>query len=130
MLFHSSRFLRFGLLPAALALAVVSVGAQGRGPAPAALGVPTQVRIALGHGDLTEARRLAQASTDESVRGLGLALVDLFEGKDADARTKLTPIADRSPLGDAALELGLLDMRTGHIAEGRRRLDRLTAVRT
>ncbi|MEO7191618.1 MAG: tetratricopeptide repeat protein [Vicinamibacterales bacterium] len=118
---------RWGLLSLALGLAVVSMGAQGRGGV--AANPLRQVRVALGHGDLEEARRLAPASP-EPARSLSLALVDLFEGKDADAHTKLLPLAERTPMGDAALELALLELRTGQAAAGRRRLETLIAVRT
>jgi tetratricopeptide (TPR) repeat protein len=114
-------------LSLALLLAVTSVGAQGRG---AAVDVMRQTRTALAHGDLAGAKRLAETATaDDASRAVALALVDMFEGKDADARQKLTPVANRLPLGEAALELGLLDVRTGHVAEGRRRLDPLANVR-
>jgi tetratricopeptide (TPR) repeat protein len=122
---------RAGLLAVALGLAIVSVQAQtGRGAAPGGDLVRT-VRTALGHGDLAGARRAAQggpagaASTE-----LALALVDLFEGRDAAARARLVPLADRAPTGDAALELGLLDVRTGRRDEGRRRLEPIAANRS
>jgi tetratricopeptide (TPR) repeat protein len=115
-------------LSLALLLAVTSVGAQGRG---AAIDVARQARVALAHGDVAGARRLAETATgDASSRAVALALVDMFEGRDADAREKLMPVAARLPLGDAALELGLLEIRTGQVAEGRRRLDPLAKVRT
>ncbi|MEO8484201.1 MAG: hypothetical protein ABI634_18460 [Acidobacteriota bacterium] len=114
-------------LSIALLLAVSSVGAQGRG---ASIDVTRQTRTALAHGDLAAARRLAETTTaDDASRAVALALVDMFQGKDAEARERLTPFADRLPLGDASLELGLLDIRTGRVAEGRRRLDPMANVR-
>jgi tetratricopeptide (TPR) repeat protein len=115
-------------LCAAVALAVTTVGAQGRG---AASDVVRQTRTALAHGDVTAATRVAEtATTDPAARATALALVDIFQGRDDAAREKLTPIAARQPLGEAALELGLLEIRTGHAADGRRRLDPLASVRT
>ncbi|MCC7009166.1 MAG: tetratricopeptide repeat protein [Acidobacteria bacterium] len=120
---------RTALLSVAIGLAVVSVGAQGRGAAsdPVAL-----VRIALGHGDVVAARTIAEAvpPANAPARELGLALVAVFEGKHEDARARLTPLAERAPLGDASLELGLLDLATGRRAEARRRLDALASVRS
>jgi hypothetical protein len=114
---------RAGLLTIALGLAVVSVHAQaGRGAASRA-DVVSVVRAALGHGDLAAARRAAQAGPPEAAATeLAAALVEIFEGRYDAARTRLTPLAGRAPVGDAALELGLLDVRTGRREEGWRRL--------
>jgi tetratricopeptide (TPR) repeat protein len=116
------------MLSFALALAVASIGAQGR---PSPLDVVQQVRLDLGHGDVEAARRAAYSATgDAALRDLAQALVDMFEGKLEEARTKLAPHAQAAPLGDAALELGLLELRTGRVSEGRRRLDQIASVRT
>src|SRR5690606_22643488 len=97
------------VLPTALALAVVSIGAQGRGGA----GDPVrQVRTALAHGDVAGARAIA-TGTDGAAGAVGLALVDLFVGREADARERLLPVATANPVGEAALELGLLAQRHG-----------------
>src|SRR5688572_21103504 len=120
---RSSRLTRWPLLGLALALAVTTMGAQVRTPA---LGVVQQVRVDLAHGDLEAARRAAYSTTGNAAdRDLAQALVDMFEGKDADARIKLTPHATARPLSDASLELALLDLRTGRVDEARRRLDAL-----
>jgi tetratricopeptide (TPR) repeat protein len=116
------------MFPIALALAVASMGAQGRPPAG---DQARQVRTALAHGDLTGARVIAQRGTDgDPVRAVALALIDMFEGRDADAYARLQPVADRQPLGEAALELGLLEVRTGRTDDGFRRLDRIASNRT
>lgn len=116
------------MFPVALALAVVSIGAQGRPPAGDQL---RQVRTALAHGDVVGARVIAQRGEEtDPTRSVSLALIDMFEGRDAEARTRLAALADREPLGDAALELGLLDLRTGHTDDAYRRLDRLASNRT
>jgi tetratricopeptide (TPR) repeat protein len=98
---------------------------RGAGPP----GVLAQIRTALGHGDVTSARRLA-ANAAGADHEFGLALVEIFAGQDEAARARLTPLATASPLGDAALELGLLDLRRGRRAEADRRLQALSAVRT
>jgi tetratricopeptide (TPR) repeat protein len=120
---------RAALLSLALGLAVVSVGAQGRvAPAdPVSL-----VRMSLGHGDVDSARRIADGvpAANTAARDLALALVDIFEGKYAEARSRLTPLAARTPLGDASLELGLLDSRTGRRREAFDRLYAIASVRT
>ena len=115
-------------LSLALGLAVVSMGAQGRGGG--AGDAIRQVRTALAHGDLLGARVIADAAPSESVPGVvARALVDMHVGRDADARAKLTPVANRLPLSEAALELGLLNIRTTFRADGMARLDRLASVR-
>lgn len=116
------------MLPVALLLAVVSIGAQVR---PSSSQSIQQVRTALAHGDLTGARVIAQrADAADPATAVALALVDMFEGRDAEARTRLAAAASTDPLGEASLELGLLDRRTGRVDDAWRRLDRLAAVRT
>jgi tetratricopeptide (TPR) repeat protein len=112
-----------------MGLAVVSTGAQAR--VGAAAGVVEQVRLALGHGDVAGARRAAEADNpDATGRELAIALVEIFEGKYTAARTRLVPLADRGPAGEAALELGLLDVKFGRTDEGRRRLNPIVQNRT
>ena len=130
---HESTFAwrRALLLSLSMALAVVSIGAQGRGNAANAGDVVRQARTALAHGDVDGARRLAEAATSDAARqALSLALVEIFEGKYAEARTRLLPVASAAPLGDAAVELGILEIEMGRRAEGRRRLAPLLDVRT
>ncbi|MEO6222561.1 MAG: hypothetical protein ABIP90_04875, partial [Vicinamibacterales bacterium] len=84
------------------------------------------VRRALGRGSLERARALATATTaPPDVKAVSLALIELYEGKDAQARTRLTPLVDAGDTGDGLLELGLLDMRQGKRVEGRARLGKL-----
>ena len=116
------------LLPAALALAVVSIGAQGR---PSSADPVELVRVALAHGDLTGARAIAGRQGEGTAAGaLALALVDLYEGRNNEARARLQPLAEGQPLGEAAVELGLLELRTGNRDAGTRRLDRIASNRT
>ncbi|HUF47509.1 MAG TPA: tetratricopeptide repeat protein, partial [Vicinamibacterales bacterium] len=112
------------VLAACLAVTPIDLAAQ----AVRADGPVAAVRTAIGHGDLDRARRAAAAATGAD-RELGLALVDLFTGRSAEARGRLTPLATAVPLGDAALELGLLALREGRRDEARRWLDPLAAVR-
>lgn len=95
----------------------------------AGAGAVGQVRAALGHGDVDGAARVASAASGAD-RELGLALVDVFRGDDARARERLLPLAQADPRGEAALELGLLDLRRGRREEGMARLDPIAAVRT
>ena len=88
-----------------------------------------QVRVALGHGAVDEAKKLTAAAPAGSPRELADALIDIFEGRDTQARTRLQPLAASDPLGDAALELGILEMRHGRRDDGHRILDPLVAQR-
>jgi tetratricopeptide (TPR) repeat protein len=125
---------RAGSLLMAWALATAVLAGQATGGRPAAPQTEAaqiqQVRVALGHGQLAEARRLAGAIPGAAGRDLGTALVDVFEGKDDDARPKLEPLARVNIVGDAALELGLLEIRHGQRDQGWKRLDPIAAVRT
>jgi len=121
---------RAGLLGAIICASMVTIDAQGRG-ANAPPDLVRQVRTAIGHGDVAEARRLANAEQRETAaKELSLAIIEIFEGKLTDARNRLVPLAQVSPGGEAALELGLLEIRTGQRDQGRRRLDPLSRVRT
>lgn len=134
MAMHFRRSTHNALLIAATTLAIVSVSAQqpapGRGAAPQSDTLVRQVRTALGHANLTEAQRLVTGATaPKNSVDLAAALVDIYQGKDDHARELLTPIAQANPLGDAAVELGLLEIRRGQRDEGKRRLDRIASNR-
>ena len=122
---------RTGISAVVLTLSLASVGAQGpgRGTTQSESAQIQQVRVALGHGQVADARRLAEMVGTAAGKDLASALVDLFEGKDDAARTKLEPLARVNAGGDAALELGLLEMRRGQRQGGFRRLDPLASVR-
>ncbi len=122
---------RVTLLVGALGLAAVSIDAQGRVTRTPPVGVVRAVQVALGHGDVEGAKRIAETGQgDAAAHGLARAIVALFEGRDADARALLAPLAAANPLGDASLELGVLDLRTGKRADAQARLYRLASVRT
>ena len=102
----------------------------GRGSTVSETAQIQQVRIALGRGQVGEARRLADALPTSAGRDLATAIVDLFEGKNDAARTKLEPLARVNGGGEAALELGLLEMRTGQRRQGYQRLNVIASNRT
>ena len=117
---------RWLLIPIALLCLVSTPTAAPQEEAPTADTLVRHVRRALGRGQLDRARTLATATTAPAeVKAVSLALIELFEGKDAPARTRLTPLVDAGDMGDALLELGLLDMRQGKRDDGRARLSKL-----
>jgi tetratricopeptide (TPR) repeat protein len=118
---------------AGLVLATATLSGQtggGRGTQVTEAARVQQVRVAIGHGQLADARRLAAAIPTTAGRDLASALVDVFEGKDDAARAKLEPLARVNPVGDAALELGLLEWRHGQRDESFQRLNPIASVRT
>lgn len=128
---HPSQ-LRAGAVLIALALVGGPATAQTRPtPAPATEAARVQqVRVALGHGQVAEARKLADAIPGAAGKDLANALVDIFEGNDDAARTKLQPLALVNTVGDAAVELGLLELRHGQRAQAYQRLQTIANVRT
>jgi tetratricopeptide (TPR) repeat protein len=125
---HASRTLvRFSTLTVALALAAMTAGAQGRGQAQA---LGQQVTTALAHGSVDEARRLVQSAAGPAPqRELAAALLDIFEGRFDQARSRLEPLAAASPGGDAALELGLFELSRGRRDRARKLLQPLSQNR-
>jgi tetratricopeptide (TPR) repeat protein len=117
-------------LGVALVVAAVSVEAQAGRQTGAPDSLVQQVRVALGRGQVTQARQLSETGSGPAgSRELASALVDIFEGKETEARAKLEPLARRAPLGDAAVELGLLEIRRGRRDEGWKILDPIAANR-
>lgn len=115
-----------------LVMAVAAAAAQtgGRSGAASESAQIQQVRVSLGRGQVAEARRQAEAVTTAAGRELSAALVDIFEGKRESARARLEPLARVNPGGDAALELGLLEVGSGLRQQGERRLDPIASNRT
>ncbi|MBM3777653.1 MAG: tetratricopeptide repeat protein [Acidimicrobiia bacterium] len=68
---------------------------------------------------------IAQSREAESV--LQRARTDISRGRYQDALTALRPVTDAAPGGDAALELGLLQLYLGRRDEGRRTLQAVAA---
>ena len=124
-----TKFFRFSTLTGALLVAAVTAGAQGTRPAAQTLA--QQVTTALGRGSIDEARRLVEsASGPAAQRELAAALLDIFEGRFDQARTRLEPLASANPGGDAALELGLLELSRGRRDRARKLLPPLSQNRT
>jgi tetratricopeptide (TPR) repeat protein len=123
---------RLALLLAALGLITGPTLAAQRGqgrPAPDTL--VRQVRVALGHGAPDEAQRLVDAAKGPAAsKELAAALVEVFRGQDAQARTRLEPLVRADATGEAALELGLLELRHGQRSEAHQLLDPMAANRT
>jgi tetratricopeptide (TPR) repeat protein len=101
------------------------------GRAGAQTALPEQVRVALARGKVAEAKQIVESAAPAAAgRDLARALVDIFEGRDDVARKLLEPLAKSAPLGDAAVELGLLDLRHGRRIEGWKTLDPIVANRS
>jgi tetratricopeptide (TPR) repeat protein len=127
MALRSPHARRWGGLLALTALAITTAPHRGLVRA-AQAPLLVQVRTALAHGDVSDARRLTTGAAGAEGQLAG-ALVDMFVGQDDAARQRLTPLAEANPLGEAALELGLLDLRRGRREEADRRLQPLAAQR-
>lgn len=116
---------RVWLLGLVLVACVSASGAQSQDPAPTADTLVRHVRQALGRGQLDRARTMARTVTAPAeTTAIATALVELFEGKTAEARARLMPLAD-ADAPDALLQVGLLDLREGRRASGRALLARL-----
>jgi tetratricopeptide (TPR) repeat protein len=95
---------------------------QGAATLAAPTGLVADVRTALAHGSAAEARRLVDTSREPAAaKELATALVEIDQGKDETAGPRLTKLAAAAPIGDAAVELALLDMHHGRRAEARQR---------
>jgi tetratricopeptide (TPR) repeat protein len=127
MQLRSPRVSRWSLLLTIVGIAVVTMPVSLQSVS-AQASTLVRVRAALAHGDVAAARSAAAGGQAE--RELGLALVEIFVGQDDAARARLLPLAEQDQVGEAALELGLLDLRRGRREEAEPRLQRLAAVRT
>ena len=96
-------------------------------PAQAVAPLARAVRVALGHANLDEARRVMQASRESaSKKAVAAALIAIYEGKDDEARRVLEPLATGAGADDdAVLELGLLEWRHGRKEAATALLDRV-----
>ena len=78
-----------------------------------------QVRVALGHGEVAEARRLADSSTAAAAsRDLAVGPRRYLRRQGRGGAHEARAARAAAPLGDAALELGLLELRHGRRDEG------------
>jgi tetratricopeptide (TPR) repeat protein len=119
---------RWLLIPIAIVCLVSTPGAApwAQEEAPTGSTLIRHVRRALGRGAIDRARTTAASTQAQpEVKAVSLALIELYEGKDAEARQRLTPLVEAGDMGDALLELGLLDLRQGKRDEGRQRLNKL-----
>src|SRR5579864_6176229 len=95
---------------------------QGAAALAAPAGLVADVRTALAHGSAAEAQRLVDTSREPATaKEFAAALVEIAQGKDDQASGRLAKLAAPAPIGDAALELSLVDMRHGRRAEARQR---------
>ncbi len=92
----------------------VSVSSRGEQTPALPAAFPASAWAALAHGDRAGAERLARARPqgDPDAAAI-LARLEIDRGRYDAAVAMLQPAADRAPLGDAALELGLLQRRLG-----------------
>lgn len=82
---------------------------------------PNPAARALNEGRYDDVERLLQGVTDASALALR-AQARIAQGRYADAEALLRAPASSQPLGDAAVQLGLLELYLGRRAEGTRRL--------
>ena len=82
------------------------------------------VEKALRGGRYDEVETLGKASTDQAITVMRAQAL-IARGEYASAEPLLTPLAAAGPNGDAALELGLLQMYLGRRSEARRTLQLL-----
>jgi len=110
-----------------LALLAVPIWLQAQGPGRGATAdAVRQVRVALGHGSGSDAQRAAAAAPAGAGRELATALVEIYQGNDDGARPRLQALVSGGARGEAALELGLLEMRHGRRDAARQLLEPLT----
>jgi tetratricopeptide (TPR) repeat protein len=109
------------------ALLVAGTVVPWQSPHAAAQGAPTpadQAAAALNAGRYEDVETLLQGATDSLAAALR-ARAEIARGRYAEAEKLLIGPAGREVAGDAALELGLLQMYLGRRADGERTLDRL-----
>jgi tetratricopeptide (TPR) repeat protein len=117
-----SSWKRVGWASAAVALLATTFSASSA--TPAAVQAAAQARVAaeraLVAGRYDEVERLTQAATNDEALSVIRAKALIARGEYPTAEKVLMPLATASPGGDAALELGLLQLYLGRRSEGRR----------
>ena len=103
-----------------LSLSVLPGGSQTR-TAPAATPVQAAIR-ALNQGRFEQVETLLKGVSDPQAIVVR-ARADIARGRYAEAEKALTPVASESPSSEAALELGLLQMRLGRRQDGTKTLE-------
>jgi len=107
--------LALGLVAGMSGARVMAQNPPARPPAAAPMPLARAVRVALGHGNVDEARRIVQQSRDAAPKKtVATALIAIYEGKDDEAKRALAPLATGDAADDdAVLELGLIERRHG-----------------
>ncbi len=96
----------FASLCVGTAFTLASHGQQTTAPAQP---FPAGAWTAIAHGEPAEAEALARARPADDTAAIAvLAHLDIAQGRYTEALARLQPAANRAPLSDAALELGLL----------------------
>ena len=104
--------------------AALSLSAARQGAAPRAF--PASAWAAIAHGKIDDAEALARArpAGDPDAAGI-LGYLAARRGRQDEAFAALEPAAQRAPLSEAALQLGLLQQRVGRRDDARRTLTAL-----
>jgi hypothetical protein len=103
---------------------------QGLGALAASSGLAVDVRAALAHGSPSDAAHLVDASKEPAAsKEFATALVEIYQGKDTEARARLAKLADAGAASDTAVELAQIDMRHGRRPEARTRFQAIENAR-
>ena len=101
-----------GALIVACVWTAVTVSSHAQQAAPVSA-FPSSAWRAIAHGKRAEAEALARARADEPAAAAVLASLAAHRGEYEQAIAMLEPASAKSPLGDAALELALLQQQLG-----------------
>src|SRR5919204_1337815 len=125
-LLHAQSSLRAGVGPVARLLAVVTVaclaGDEISGQKPPSPAQAAQTALTQGKLDQVD-KLLEKADVSDPAIATVKARAMVARGRYVEADALLRPVAARLPGGDAALELGLLQLHLGRRAEGVRLLE-------
>jgi tetratricopeptide (TPR) repeat protein len=114
---------RLALLALLLSAVMQSSSVNGAQNAPANEPFPRAARRAIAHGRPAEAEALAKARpANDPAAAAVLGRLAIARGAYDEAAKVLEPAAASDPRGDAALELGLLHQRLGHLEQATRLL--------
>ena len=115
---------RLALLAVSLTAVMQSSSVNGAQNAPANEPFPRAARRAIAHGHATEAEALAKARPANDPAAVAvLGRLAIARGAYDEAVKILEPAATSNPQSDAALELGLLHQRLGHLDQASRLLN-------
>ena len=114
---------RFALVVLSLAAVMQGSSINGAQSAPANEPFPRAARRAIAHGRPGDAEALARSRPAGDPAAIAvLARLAIARGANDEALKLLEPAAAADPRGDAALELGLLQQRLGHLEQAARLL--------